>query len=111
VCRYLQRGIGSIVRQNHSSFDYDLVLRFIDQLTDENDFVSFKLDIDTIYVEVPIFLELINNMTIAKRVDDFFFELHYADSTMGSCAWKQSTTENYGKLKLNVLKAMELFYK
>ncbi len=41
------------------------------------DFVSFKLDIDTPTVEVPIALELLKDPMYAHLVDEFFFELHF----------------------------------
>jgi hypothetical protein len=55
----------------------DSPLKFIDRIADVDDFVSFKLDIDTPEVELPIIYELMNNKTVAAKVDELFFELHF----------------------------------
>jgi hypothetical protein len=53
------------------------VLRIIENIADEEDFVSFKLDIDTPEVEIPIVLDIAQNPKIAGLIDEFFFELHF----------------------------------
>lgn len=62
-------------------------LRYIRSLAKETDFVSFKLDVDTPTIELPIALELLRDPSIGKLVDEFFFELHYRCDLMMSCAW------------------------
>jgi hypothetical protein len=44
--------------------------------------VSFKLDIDTPQVEIPIALELLRNDEVGGLIDEFFFELHFRFFTL-----------------------------
>jgi hypothetical protein len=53
-------------------------LRLLDTLhVKERDFVSFKLDIDTSEIEVPIALQLAALPHYQRIVDEFFFEFHF----------------------------------
>jgi hypothetical protein len=63
------------------------VLRMIQNLVKKDDFVSFKLDIDTPEVELPIVLELLRNKEIAEYIDEFFFELHFHCEVLSPCCW------------------------
>ena len=40
-------------------------------------FVAFKLDIDTSSIEIPLFLQLLEDPVAYNTVDEFLFELHY----------------------------------
>ena len=42
-----------------------------------DDFVAFKLDIDTSSVELPIAILLLQNDEFTSLVDEFFFEFHF----------------------------------
>eukprot|EP01041_Mallomonas_annulata_P003143 gene3143-6182_t len=55
----------------------DNPLTVIRNMATENDFVSFKLDIDTPEVEIPIALKLLEDPTLLALVDEYFFEFHY----------------------------------
>ena len=50
-------------------------LRFILDLATEDDFVSFKLDIDHGPTEIPIAQEILENPELALLIDEFFFEV------------------------------------
>ena len=41
------------------------------------DFLSFKLDIDTSSIELPLFFQLLQDEGAYKKVNEFIFELHY----------------------------------
>jgi hypothetical protein len=82
-------------------------LRIISQMAREEDFVSFKLDIDTPEVELPIVLEIATNQTIARLIDEFFFEMHFHCELMEECGWGYVPPEMLG-LKLDRVNAMEL---
>eukprot|EP01040_Poterioochromonas_malhamensis_P013134 gene13134-14417_t len=64
------------------------VLQQIDELAEEGDFVTFKLDVDTPSVELPIALEILRNSKYHKKIDEFFFELHFHCEVIGPCCWK-----------------------
>eukprot|EP00981_Chlorochromonas_danica_P009269 scaffold2582_cov162-Ochromonas_danica.AAC.38 len=53
------------------------VTRFIQQTARKEDFVSFKLDIDTASVEVPIALRILREKGLIDLIDEYFFELHF----------------------------------
>ena len=85
------------------------VLRIIEEIATENDFVSFKLDIDSPEHEIPSALHLLRNTKLHSLVDEFFFELHFRCEVYMYCGWGwQLPDEQYG-LKLNRLSALELF--
>ena len=63
-------------------------LDLIQRVARHSDFVSFKLDIDTAEVELPIVLQLLTTPEIAALVDEFFFELHFRCEYMLSCGWQ-----------------------
>ena len=61
----------------NSSSDFNPIhlLKSLD--VDSRDFVAFKLDIDTTEIEIPILFQLLDDPSVYKIVDEFFFELHY----------------------------------
>jgi hypothetical protein len=68
-------------------YDKHSPIRLIKKIAKEYDFVSFKLDIDTPAVEIPIALELIKDNELIQLVDEFFFELHFHCEFMEHCGW------------------------
>ena len=62
-------------------------VRMIKSIASQNDFVGFKLDIDTPSVEMPIAMSLLMDDTFASLVDEFFFELHFRCEVMTKCGW------------------------
>ena len=85
-------------------------LRVIKQLATKNDFIAFKLDVDTPTVEIPIALALLEP-EYSNLVDEFFFELHFRDEVMMKCAWGDKIPDEHMGLKLNRRGALELFQK
>lgn len=92
-------------------------LRMIKETATPSDFVSFKLDIDTPDIEIPIALTILQDSELTDLIDEFFFELHFHCEVMMSCAWgdllQNRTAEEveqglYG-LKLDRYSAMEFF--
>ena len=77
-----------------------------------NDFVSFKLDVDTPAVEIPIALDLLSSESeFVGLVDEFFFELHFRCEILMPCAWGRKMPEDYMGLKLNRYGALKFFGK
>lgn len=87
----------------------DCPLRFIQEKASIDDFVSFKLDIDSPYAEIPIALEMSTNPHIASLIDEFFFELHFKCEILHGC-WGD-VPEEIGGLKLDRISALRLFQK
>ena len=52
-------------------------IRLIQSIASKQDFVAFKLDIDSPSVEMPIAIELLTDDRISSLIDEFFFELHF----------------------------------
>lgn len=50
---------------------------YIQQIATAEDFVAFKLDIDSPGTEMPLALSLLSDDSFAGLVDEFFFELHF----------------------------------
>lgn len=84
-------------------------LRFIREIASPEDFVSFKLDIDTPSIEIPIAMEILRNPKIAALVDEFFFELHFRCELMMLCGWGDNIPEEDHGLVLNRYHAMKFF--
>ena len=84
-------------------------LRIIKDIATLDDFVSFKLDIDTPTVEIPIALDILANPDIAELIDEFFFELHFNCPLMKGC-WG-TIPESVAGLKVECITAMKLFQK
>ena len=85
------------------------VLRIIEEIATENDFVSFKLDIDSPEHEIPSALHLLRNTKLHSLVDEFFFELHFRCEVYMYCGWGWQLPDEQHGLKLNRLSALELF--
>jgi len=83
--------------------------RIISQLSSPDDFVSFKLDVDTPSVEIPILLDILNNTKIHSLLDEFFFEFHFRCELMMDCAWGNGMPEEYLGLKLDRPTALKVF--
>ncbi len=84
-------------------------LRFIQAIATAEDFVSFKLDIDTPSIEIPIAMEILRNPEIGRLVDEFFFELHFHCELMMLCGWGDKMPGVDHGLTLDRLHAMKFF--
>jgi hypothetical protein len=94
------------------------------------DFVAFKLDIDTPNIEVPIALQLLKDEQALythlgdgttqrskyawhEVIDEFFFELHFRCEIMMYCGWDtdmpQSYKHNEQELKLDRASVLKFF--
>jgi len=87
----------------------DSAVTFIKNLALPDDFVSFKLDIDTPQVEVPIALDIRNDPGISSLIDEFFFELHFRCEFLMVCGWGSAMPEEYMGLKLDRPRVLEFF--
>lgn len=84
---------------------------FLLQIATPQDFVSFKLDIDTPSIEIPLALQLLNDPKIAELVDEFFFELHFRCEILMTCSWPNSIPKEINGLKMERYSAMKFFQK
>lgn len=84
------------------------LIRFVQQLATEDDFVSLKIDIDTPPVEVAIALNILRDRDVAKLIDEFFFELHFRCEILQYYGWGLPPKEIQG-LVLDRYHAMEFF--
>ena len=71
--------------------------------------MSFKLDVDTPSVEIPIALEILNDPEIHPLIDEFFFELHFRCEVLMDCGWGRKIPEEWDGLKLDRPSALKLF--
>ena len=88
------------------------VLRIINEIASEDDFVSFKLDIDNSTIEVPIFQDIVNNVDgIAKKIDELFFEFHFDCEMMQFSGWDEPDPNIFpqGLAKMDRVFAFEQF--
>ena len=69
----------------------DNPLTFIKELTKPQDYVVFKLDIDTPEVEVAIVKQIMNDTELHALIDEFYFEHHVAGSPMQWHGWGDLT--------------------
>lgn len=60
-------------------------LRIIRDIATVDDFVSFKLDVDTPYVEIPLALQIANDPSMAALIDEFFIEIHFDCPLLRGC--------------------------
>lgn len=80
-----------------NSSEADSPIRFVQAMAQPEDFVAFKLDIDSPDYEMPIALSLLSDESLASLVDEFFFELHFRCEVMTSCGWgKRVPKESHG---------------
>lgn len=84
-------------------------LWFIKNIATPDDFVAFKLDVDTPVLEIPLALALAKNEEVARLVDEFFFELHFRCEFLMTCGWGSRMPEEYQGLKLERYSAMKFF--
>lgn len=84
-------------------------LRFIRERTTPDDFVAFKLDIDSPKIEIGIAQQLQADSAFHDLVDEFFFELHFNCEFHESCWGKDVATTVAGQ-NLDRHSAMMLFY-
>mmetsp|Transcript_3103 Transcript_3103/g.5155 ORF Transcript_3103/g.5155 Transcript_3103/m.5155 type:complete len:218 (-) Transcript_3103:226-879(-) len=85
-------------------------LRFIKDIANEEDFVSYKLDVDNPAVEIPQAMALLKNPEIAKLVDEFFYELHFKCEIMLTCGWGEvSIADEYDGLKMDRSHVLQFF--
>lgn len=87
-------------------------LRMIKSIANENDFVSFKLDIDTPEIEIPTVLHILEDQRLHKLIDEFFFEYHFRCEFMMRLGWVSSSIpETFRGEYLRRHDAMLLFQK
>lgn len=84
-------------------------LRMIERIATEQDFVSFKLDIDTPEVEIPTVLSILREKKMHKLIDEFFFEFHFRCEIMMYLGWGENMPKQHEGLNLNRWGAMTLF--
>ena len=96
-----------------SEDDVNSVIRVIKQVAKRRDFVSFKLDIDTPQIEIPIALQIAEDEEVASLIDEFFYELHFRCEIMMPCAWSwdSSIPESLHGVALDRHSAMLFFQK
>lgn len=92
--------------------DNDSPLRLIKKMATVDDFVAFKLDVDTPSVEIPIALQIVSDPHLAALIDEFFFELHFQCELISgiSGCWGVIPDQVEG-LQLDRHSAMQLFLK
>ena len=84
-------------------------LRIMQEIAQKSDFVAFKLDIDKPETEIPIAMEILENVDVRNLVDEFFFELHFRCEIMMTCAWGTKMPPTYLGLNLSRSHAMDFF--
>ena len=84
-------------------------LRFFQETVKEKDFVSFKLDIDTPDIEIPLALKLAQKGQFSKLVDEFFFELHFRCECLMFYGWGSAMPDVSHNLTLDRPHALEFF--
>lgn len=90
------------------------VWRLIREMAKPDDFVSFKLDIDTPSVEIPLALQLLSDKggngtyALSELVDEFFFELHFQCELLQYCGWGINPPETNGFI-LDRVHALQYF--
>ena len=87
-------------------------LRMIKSVATDNDFVSFKLDIDNPEVEIPTVLRILEDKDLHDLIDEFFFEVHFrCEFLMHSDWWGDAIPESISGLSLHRSDVMNLFIK
>ena len=81
----------------------------IRQIAKETDFVSFKLDIDTPDVEIPIVQQQLSDDSLSNLIDEFFFELHFRCEFLMDEFWGRGVPETLHGWKNDRLNAMNVF--
>lgn len=99
------------IKMSSDPLDGNSPLRMIRQIAGEQDFVSFKLDIDTPSVEIPTVLEILKDESLQRLIGEFFFELHFRCEIMMYCGWGEGNKvpeESFG-VKLHRWNVLDLF--
>lgn len=89
----------------------DSPLAFIDQAAEVDDFVAFKLDVDTPAVELPILQYILEHPEIAAKIDEFFFELHFLCEIMIWLGWGEPKIKEFMGKPFDRVFAFESFTK
>jgi hypothetical protein len=97
--------ISSDIKQSQSP------VRIIKSITNKNDFVAFKLDIDHPDTENPVAMNLLKDLSFSNLIDEFFFELHFRCEVMTSCGWGKQVPEELAGLKLERAEVLKYFLK
>lgn len=84
-------------------------LKIIKDTANVDDFVSFKLDIDTPSVEIPLALQIASDPSLAELIDEFFIEIHFNCPLLKGC-WG-TVPEYVDGFKLDRVSAMKLLQK
>lgn len=88
--------------------DLNNPLTIIKDIAQEEDYVSFKLDVDTPAIEIPLAIDLLNDAEAVSLVDEFFFELHFHCEILTPCCWHNEAATSE-LLSLDRKGAMNLF--
>jgi hypothetical protein len=83
--------------------------RIIRQIATKDDFVAFKLDIDTPDIEIPILIDLLTDPQLLDLVDEFFFEMHFRCEVMMYCGWSANTSEESHGIRLYRDEVLKIF--
>ena len=78
-------------------------------MTTPEDFVIFKLDVDTSEVEIPIALDILNDPEMHSLIDEFFFELHFRCEVLMTCGWGKDVLEESNGLQLDRPSTLKFF--
>lgn len=70
-------------------WDWQHPLKLLKQVARPEDFVVFKLDIDTSFIEVPLAKIIAQDATVASLIDEFYFE-HHVDIIEMRSSWQKS---------------------
>ena len=89
----------------------DSPLFFIEHATEVDDFVAFKLDVDTPSVELPILQYILEHPSIAEKIDEFFFELHFDCEVMMHLGWDRPQETTFMGKTFDRTFAFEVFTK
>ena len=89
--------------------DIDNPLSIVKRVASADDFVTFKLDIDTPSIEIPLALQLLADEAVTPLIDEFFFELHFRCEVLQACGWGFNIPEERDGLVLDRLHAVQLF--
>ncbi len=103
IYRFFNAPVAANVSVHHSP------LHIIKQSALPEDFVAFKLDIDTPSIEIPIAMSLLNDPVLHTLVDEYFFEFHFRCEVMMWCGWGDNIAEKEGDMELNRPTVMNYF--
>ena len=69
--------------------------RTLRDIATPRDFVVVKIDIDNSSVEEPLVAQLLKDRSLARLVDELYFEHHVRNTPMWSCCWRQNTVTTH----------------